>query len=68
VSAVDVTDVLPAGRDLEHHQYYRVNPRVADDIVAVLKGVRPGRVPGRVATAEGRWRLDPAAPAKPIGG
>ena len=68
VSAIDVSDVLPAGRDLQHHQYYRANPRVADDIVAVLKGARPGEIAGRIPTAEGRWHLDARTPARPIGG
>jgi esterase/lipase superfamily enzyme len=68
VSAIEVSDVLPAGRDVQHHQYYRVNPRVVDDIVAVLKGARPGEIAGRVPTAEGRWHLDTTTQAAPIGG
>jgi esterase/lipase superfamily enzyme len=68
VSAIDVSDVLPADRDVQHHQYYRANPLVADDIVAVLRGVRPGEIAGRVPTAEGRWHLDATTPATPIGG
>ncbi len=68
VSAIDVSDVLPAGRDVQHHQYYRANPLVADDIVAVLRGVRPGAIAGRVPTAEGRWHLDATISARPIGG
>ncbi|MCI0431967.1 MAG: alpha/beta fold hydrolase [Rhodospirillales bacterium] len=47
VVAVDVTDVIDPTQDFQSHQYYRIFPKVRDDIVAVLSGVRPDEFPNR---------------------
>jgi esterase/lipase superfamily enzyme len=59
VSSVDVSDVENFGEDPESHQYYRILPRVRDDIVEVLADKPPNLIHGRAAVREGRWRLLP---------
>jgi hypothetical protein len=39
----------------------RISCWVRDDIVAVLMGVPPGRIPNREATAAQRYRIKPVA-------
>lgn len=60
VSVIDVSDVVDADSDLTNHQYYRLNPLVRDDVLAVLEGTRPMEIPGREYDAHGRrFRLLP---------
>jgi esterase/lipase superfamily enzyme len=59
VTAVDVGDVIDIKEDIQSHQYYRIFAPVRDDIVAVLKGVRPNQVPNREPTASQRYRIKP---------
>ncbi|MBY0339223.1 MAG: alpha/beta fold hydrolase [Acetobacteraceae bacterium] len=59
VTAVDVSDVIGFAEDPQSHQYYRIFPKVRDDIVAVLKGARPGDVPKREPLAAQRYRIKP---------
>lgn len=57
VTAVDVSNVIDPAQDFESHQYYRIFPAVRDDIVAVLGGDKPDKIPKRHAVSAGRWRL-----------
>ena len=59
VGAVDVSDAIDPGQDIESHQYYRIFPAVRDDIVAVLSGARAETIAGRAPVGGGRWRLQP---------
>jgi esterase/lipase superfamily enzyme len=47
VSVVDVTPVLGADEDATNHQYYRLNPQVRDDMLAVLARTDPFKIAGR---------------------
>jgi esterase/lipase superfamily enzyme len=60
VTAVDVSDVVPAELNTNSHQYYRIYPPVRDDAVAVLSGQAPDKIPGRVVTGvPRRYLLEP---------
>jgi esterase/lipase superfamily enzyme len=62
VTAVDVSDAIDPGQDIQSHQYYRIFPAVRDDIVAVLKGERQDRIANREPAGSQRYRL--AGPAR----
>ncbi|MGX5831176.1 alpha/beta hydrolase [Mesorhizobium sp. 43Arga] len=61
VSAVDVSDVVPAELNMNSHQYYRLYTPVRDDEVAVLAGQAPDKIRNRAATGvPHRYRIEPA--------
>ncbi len=58
VAVVNCSPVVPVDQaDLDTHQYYRRIPRVAADIVQVLKGTASDAVTGRRADGGGRYTL-----------
>lgn len=61
ITAVDVSDAIDPGQDIQSHQYYRIFPAVRDDIVAVLGGERQDRIANRDRTDLQRYRLQPPA-------
>ncbi|MFQ5466994.1 MAG: alpha/beta hydrolase, partial [Kiloniellaceae bacterium] len=59
VVLVDCRDVDVSDNDWTNHQYYRLNPRVVEDVNLVLKGTAPADMPTRIAVPEDRsWRID----------
>jgi esterase/lipase superfamily enzyme len=60
VTAVDVSDVIDPGQDIQSHQYYRLFPAVRDDIAAVLRGELQQDIKHRLAAGSQRYRLRPA--------
>ncbi|GGE02511.1 hypothetical protein GCM10011390_21740 [Aureimonas endophytica] len=57
VTSIDVTDVLSSADDLQSHQYYRIFPRVRDDIVAVLRGEPQEKIVKRRSLTPHRYCL-----------
>jgi esterase/lipase superfamily enzyme len=54
VTVVNVQKVLDRKADKTGHQYYRLNPKVRDDVLRVLAGEESGDIPGRSFNAEKR--------------
>ncbi|WP_027666105.1 alpha/beta fold hydrolase [Rhizobium leguminosarum] len=57
VASVDVSEVINASEDFQSHQYYRIFPRVRDDIVAVLGGQANEAINGRANSSAHRYRI-----------
>jgi esterase/lipase superfamily enzyme len=54
VSIVNVQKVTGFREDKTGHQYYRLNPKVRDDVLRVLSGVDSGEIAGRIFNSEKR--------------
>jgi esterase/lipase superfamily enzyme len=57
VTVVNVQKVLDRKADKTGHQYYRLNPKVRDDVLRVLAGEESGDIANRVFSSEKRQYL-----------
>ena len=58
VAVINVSDVLHADDDLQNHQYYRLNPLVRQDMLAVLNNMPANEIEGRrPLPGKNRYRL-----------
>lgn len=62
VTVVDCEPVVDSSKDIQAHQYYRLEGRVRGDVIDVLNDVSPADIGGREYIAETRsYRLRPRA-------
>ncbi len=54
VISIDCADVAFTRLRDAHHQYYRLSPKVINDVRAVLRGERHDRIKGRAVVEQGR--------------